>query len=231
MLFESNLDYASKEFNVATDEKGTIYISYRTCENVFCLRKNSTREKLESNRLKALLPKGSQLGKFKSNTDKCNSVKSWLTLSEFTAFVAFLASEGNQHALALMVAGFVTDFASVANSHFGRQLDDTEREYIRTLVFNRIATFKAWTTVIRDRHIALFGDKPTGAYYRDCVVHVNEELFGVPHFKCDRGNMTELQQKTIHRFEDMLVAAANKFPSLDPKSVIEKALEVYHLIY
>lgn len=223
MLFETTYKYAGFEINAAQDDAKQYWVSYRTLENLFNWRKNSTREKLVTKSFKAIHGKDSQLGILSDNTNKSNSKKSWIAIGDFMTVVTWQVTEKNDTAIALVVAGFLVDFISTTHEHFGVVMDADQKEYLRELVFNRLANFKAWTDIIRDRHLLLFGVKPEPKYYRDCIKYVNQQLFGVSHFKNDRGNMTQLQQETITKFEELLIAMAKKHETVCPKRLIMKA--------
>lgn len=230
MLFETTYNYAGFSINAATDDEGNYWINQKTIGEILEKPRFRSGRFMDKKATKAILGNEFGLVIISDNSNLNRAKQTWLSVPSFLA-VMTVESRNNDRANALLVAGFTTDFLTTLNSHFGQVLDEEEKEYVRQLVFSRIANFKAWTDVIRDRHLALVGVKPTSDYYRICVRHVNEQLFGVSHFKNDRNNMTQLQQETITRFEELLVNMSVKHKTASPKQLIIKALEVYHLIY
>jgi len=232
MLFETTFNYAGFEINAATDDSGHYWISNRTTENVFGFCKDSIQEVVKSESFKSFTGKDFALGKIRDNTDKSNIKKSWLSLSSFLSVCYWQAQKDNKNAINMVFASSTdVDFSSTVKEHLGNALDYNNKEYIRGLVFNHIANFKAWTDVIRVRCIELYGVEKEHKYYKACVAHVNKNLFGVSHFKRDRSDITALQQTTIIEFEKLLLAMSKKHPRDCPKRLIVKALEIYNLIY
>ena len=230
MLYETTYNYAGFSINAAQDDEGNYWISQRTIGNILEKPRFQSAHFLAKKSTKAILGNDFSLHKISDNSNKNKANQTWISIPNFLGIMT-VESRKSEKAMAIILAGFTTDFYSALKSHFGEVMDEEQKEYLRELVFNRLANFKAWTDVIRDRYLSLTGEKPKSDYYKTCVKHVNMELFGVTHFKNDRNNMTEMQQTTITKFEELLVAMSKKHPTASPKRLITKSLEVYNLIY
>lgn len=91
----------------------------------------------------------------------------------------------------------------------------------------RIVALRTWTDIVRDRSVALIGTPPQPEMYRELIVSVNRALFGQPHFKCDRDNMTPDQQRVITSFETMLSVFADRFPDDHPSELVDRAIRAW----
>ncbi len=230
MLYATTYHYAGFEIEAATDDKGNYYVSYRVIENTLGWRADSTREKIASKQFKkdskAFLKGDSQLGTIKANTNKSNSKKNWIKVGDFFKIMFWEMSKGNELAKELVFAGFTTDFMTTMQAHFGKVLTEEEKEYMRELIAQRIAAFRNWTDIIRDRYIQFYGRKPEGWEYGVLVKRANLAIFGVPDFGYDRTvNMTKEQQETIKEFELFLLRKAKNNPNWSPEHVLNTALD------
>jgi hypothetical protein len=224
-LIESTFKYAGLDIDCATNSKGEIFVSTRTIENTLQYRKNSLREIEASKSFKAFTGESFHVGKFTNKTASISPNQTFYPLASFFKFVYFEVQNKNETALNLVVAGFVTDFEREAREALGIELDNSEYEAKRKLVFERLEAFKGWTNIIHDRHVEKYGKKPEGWYYGKLVKQANLSIFGVADFGSDRTkNMSEGEQRTIRDFESFLKRKANRFPHLDPQQLLDRAL-------
>jgi hypothetical protein len=91
----------------------------------------------------------------------------------------------------------------------------------------RIEARIVYTDVLMKRHIELYGTKPVAEDYKRWTVMVNKFLYGRPHFKCDRDNMTIEEQRIIIDFERTANRFAVKYPKITPLELIGKTLDTF----
>lgn len=231
MLFESIFNYTGFSINAATDDDGKLWVNQKTIAEILEKDRFSFADFSKGKKVKALLPEGFRLQKISDNTNLQNSKQTWVDVPSFLFIINFY-QEKSKRAKAIVFAGFTVDFLASLKHHFGEAFDEEEKEYVRKLIFDRLAAFKSWTDFIRDRHLELYKIKPSRDYYKECVKTVNRELFGVTHFYNNRTeNMSQLQQETIKEFEQLLVKMGKKYPIYDPKAVIRETLKVWHMIH
>lgn len=228
MLYETSYRYGTLEIDCAINHENQRYISFPTIEAILNYRANSTRKKLASKSFKAFLPEDYRLGKISCHSVNKNTQNSWIPIDAFYKLIYWEVKRGNDEAINLVVTGFITDFQSSFEAALGNQLDEEQRQYLRTLVDERLKGFKAWTDIIRERYVTFYGIKPEGWVYGKLVKKANLALFGVPDFGSDRTkNMTDDQQKTVKLFEEMLQRTAGKYPSMEPEAVLDKVIDMF----
>jgi len=225
MFYAFDFKYAGFTIEAAQDQDGKIWIATPTIETTLNYRSNSTRQIVKSKSFKAFAGKNFALVKKRSKSTKKNTTNLYYSEESFLKLVYFELNRARPEAIQLVTSGFITDFHSSVQNAIGNQLDEEQREYLRELVFLRIQCFKAWTDVIKERHIVFYGVKPEGWYYGKLIKRANLALFGVPDFGNDRTeNMTQSQQETIKDFESFLVRKARNNSELEPEALLDLAL-------
>jgi hypothetical protein len=247
MIYAFDFKYAGLVIEAAVGDDKTEWISTPTIENILDYEPDSTRKLLGSEAFKRFMGEGFQLGNFsrKDKSTKHNNLNRYYAKSLFLSVIYYIADyesyclgQGKKltpDVLArhrkiknLVFAGFVADFEGAFQAALGNELDEEQREYLRQLVHDRIQAFRAWTDIIRDRHIKFFGRKPEGWYYGKLIKKANVALFGVSDFGNDRTeNMTKEQQQTIKDFESFLSRKARNNAELEPECLLELALEQF----
>jgi hypothetical protein len=248
MLYAFDFKYAGLTIDAAIDDAGNEWIATPTFKRVFDFpNQMSTSRLIGSESFKTFVGEGFDVNNFsvKDKSTKHNNLnryyaKSFLYqlvyyISDYEAYCLGQGKKLTPEMLVrhrkvknLVLSGFLVDFEGAMKNAQGIQLDESQREYLRELVFNRIQAFRKWTDIIRDRHIKFYGVKPEGWYYGKLVKKANLALFGVPEFGNDRTeNMTIEQQETIKEFECYLARKARNNPDLEPEAVLNMALNQF----
>jgi len=231
MFYVFDYHYSGISIKAAKDEQNNICIATPTIEDALGYDRNNARKKIASKAFKvftgmALTP-GKKSLKSNLNEDKANTY-TYYPLETFFKLIYWEVNNGNQKAIDLVMAGFVTDFHGSLQNALGNTISEDERERIRTFIRQRIAALRVWTDIIRDRYVAFYGRKPERYEYAAMIKKANMAIFGVPHFNSDRTkNMSEEQQATIKMFEEFLARKAKNKPEWSPESILDIALEQF----
>jgi hypothetical protein len=148
-------------------------------------------------------------------------------LEDFGQIIRALDKKGNPIAIAFIDAILVESLERRFDNSFGKKVSEEERNARLELRIKRILARHKWTDTLMERHVKLFGTKPSPEQYREWTVEVNKALFNKPHFKCDRDNMEIDEQLLIEQFEFMAVRNAQKFPDISCNELVRKALETF----
>jgi hypothetical protein len=178
-----------------------------------------------SRNFKTLLGNGYQFDKAKSilHPKAVNTIK----LPDFMRLLTELVSVGNIPAKALLLALAEESIERRFNHAFDVKCTEEEYNEKLKLRIKRLMARHDYTDVLMNRHVDLFGTKPEPCHYRDWTVMVNQHLFGVKHFKCDRDNMTPEQQELISDFERTAKRFASKNAKLTPNELVIKTLDTF----
>ena len=150
-----------------------------------------------------------------------------IDIASFTILVRALDKAGYKTATALIDAFFEEGIERRFDRAFNRVVEEAEYNARLALRMKRLMARRAWTDVLQDRHIQLYGVKPTPKQFRDWTVKANEVLFGRPHFKCNRDNMELEEQRIIESFEFMAVRRAKQHPQVSPDKLLDLALDTF----
>jgi len=246
MLYAFDFEYAGLTIDAAQDEDGNIWISTPTLQQVFDFPNDqSTRQLIRSKSFKTFTGEDFALDNFskKDKSTKHNTTNRYYAKSLLYRMVYYISDyesyclgQGkkltpemlNRHRKVknLVLSGFLVDFEGSVQNALGNQLSEEEREYLRSLVHDRIQAFRKWTDIIRDRYLYFYGEKPEGWYYGKLVKKANLALFGVPDFGCDRtANMTVDQQETVKDFERFLARKAKNNSEIEPEALLNLAIK------
>jgi hypothetical protein len=150
-----------------------------------------------------------------------------IKLPDFMKLLTELVSVGNIFAKTLLLSLAEESIKRRFNHAF--EVKCTEDEYNEKLKLRikRLMARHDYTDVPLKRHVDLYGIKPESHHYRDWTVMVNEYLFGVKHFNCNRDNMTPEQQELISDFERTAKRFASKNANFKPLELITKSLDTF----
>ncbi|MGL4884561.1 MAG: hypothetical protein ACRC8K_26415, partial [Waterburya sp.] len=128
---------------MATDDSGTDYVTNNSIEIVLKITADSSRKILASESFKAFAGNGFNVGKRSGKSTKYRATGVLYPKSTFLSLVYFLArkkdnSPSSNAALDLLTSGFVADFEGAVSHAKGDTLSEEQREYLRTLVSERI---------------------------------------------------------------------------------------------
>jgi hypothetical protein len=133
----------------------------------------------------------------------------------------------NKEAITLLAVLAEESIERRFNHAFGIKCTEEEYNEKLKLRIKRLMARKDYTDVLMNRHVDLYGVKPEPSDYRDWTVMVNQHLFGVKHFKCDRDNMTTEQQELISDLERTAKRFASKDANFKPLELIAKSLDTF----
>lgn len=209
---------------------GTYALSGRSITDAIQMRSGSLSETLGVKSLKQL--PGMDL----SLTDKSGSIKAEtgesfipVSVDDAVRYWRAMDRKGNELAGALVEACLAEALERRLDIAFGQIRSHDEHEQRAQLRRTRIIARRQWTDIIKE-HQEVLGYYRTvrgQTEFRDLTVIVNEALFGQPHFKCDRDNMTFKQQRDIENFEFFLGRQSDKFPSRTPRELINETLAIW----
>lgn len=167
----------------------------------------------------------------KSGSIKAETGESFIpvSLDDAVTYWGIMATKGNIQAVALLTACAAEALERRADAVFGKLRNDDEREQRAQLRRTRLFARRQWTDIIKDHQEALgyYRTVRGQTEFRNLTVIVNEALFGQPHFKCDRDNMTFKQQRDIENFEFFLGRQSDKFPDKTPRELINETLAIW----
>jgi hypothetical protein len=185
----------------------------------------STHQNHAARNLKALLGNGFEHTKIK--TELSNNVSSVITIQQFKKLLIELTKRGNSIASSFVEAIVEEGIERRFDIAFGNKVEEAERNERLALRMARLLARHQWTDTLMERHLQLFGVKPTPNQYKDWTVRVNRALFEKDHFCCNRDNMNDYEQRTIELFESMCVRQASKYPTENPDYILDKTLAIF----
>ncbi len=150
-----------------------------------------------------------------------------VSIPVFRLLVRELDKQGNRVASALVDAFFEESVERRFDTAFGKKVAEAEYNERLALRMKRLMSRHAWTDVLRDRHIEVFGIKPQPEQYKEWTVRVNQILFGRKHFNCDRDTMEMEEQRLIECFEYTAVRKAKQNPKANPDQLLELVLTTF----
>lgn len=153
--------------------------------------------------LKAL--PGADKGLLQVRTDEGGSFIP-VTIEDAINFWVGMVAKGNSKARALVVALAAETLERRADRALGIQRKEEEYDASLLLRLKRLEARFRWTEVIKEYQQAqgIYLTPQGERQFRGLTVQVNQRLFGVAHFRCDRDNMTPEQQTKIQVFEHSL---------------------------
>lgn len=175
--------------------------------------------------VRTLLGKGFQFDKTKSelNPKPVNTIK----ISDFMIILVELTGKGNPIAKELLLALAEESIERRFNHAFDVKCSEDEYNERLKIRIERIEARIVYTDVLMKRHLELYGSKPVAEDYKKWTVMVNKFLYGRPHFRCDRDNMTIEEQRIIIDFERTAQRFATKYPTITPLELIGKTLDTF----
>lgn len=224
-----SIQYGAFTLDVACDADGNAFLTTRAIEKLLNWRANQLRKKIESKSLKSFTDKDLSLVKIKGKVEGVKSKAVNLYPVDLAVLLITWDAVFNQNAkaIAILSSSFATDIKSTILKGFGHEIATDSLRLQEQFRWLRVFQLREWTNIIRDRHLELFGCKPSNEYYRDCIVMVNLALFGCYGFEGDRDNMDGNQQRLINEFESFLARKASKYPDYDPKELITQCLPMF----
>ena len=113
---------------------------------------------------------------------------------------------------------------------FGIKFDSEERQQWLTLRFQSKVTRRSYTDILKEKLIQQYGEDTykllcKQGYFKDVTMKVNQHLFGQPHFKCNRDNMTTEQLVDIEHFERQLERRARRYPEHTAEQLLQWMLD------
>lgn len=189
---------------------------------------NSIIRSMKVGALEALPNAGSE--RYRISAGKEGSPFTPVALEDAITYWGIRGQSGNARAIAILTACAIEAIERRADNAFGVERSESERNQLLALRVDRISARFAWTDIIKQdqEHRGIYltdlGDREFASITR----LVNRRLFGVPHFECNRDNMTQEQQLDITAFERML---KRKFrPGCDIQSLIYDCLDFYESV-
>jgi hypothetical protein len=150
-----------------------------------------------------------------------------ISISVFRLLVRELDKQGNQIATALVDAFFEESIERRFDTAFEKKVSETEYNQRLVLRMSRLMARHAWTDILRDRHIQIFGAKPSPNQFKQWTIKANQVLFHRDHFNGNRDNMELEEQRIIESFEFMAVRRANQNPNATPNQLLTMALDTF----
>ena len=199
----TTVDVGEIQINAYMLPDGTYRLAGRNVTDAVEKHDSSLRETMGVRSLKALPHADLSLSEVRANTGETFVP---VAIEDAVAYWAIMASKGNVKALAIVVALATESLERRADRAFGIQRTEQERDERMKLRVKRITAFRAWTDCIKEWQElrGIYGTPKGKKQYADLVRMVNLQLFGQPHFNCDRDTMTIKQQLQIESFEMML---------------------------
>lgn len=166
---------------------------------------------------------------FKSeNTNQ--QIKS-LTLDAASTLFVYYATKGNKKAEALSFACVAEALERRADTAFGIQRTEQERDEKLEQRMQSKCIRRKYTDVFKERLIEQIGEERykevAPSFFKNTTIQVNQHLFGQPHFNCDRDNMTETQLHDIQDFEGLIARRAARFPEYTCEELLAWALDIF----
>lgn len=162
--------------------------------------------------------------KAKDISDRSNTFTA-IPFDTFLTVVKWLATNKDDTAIALLVAGFADSFTSLVLEQCGIQVTVAERQTVVSFYLTKYHEYQDW---IRDTHFAMYGRKPDRVYYRQVAIAINRALFQRWMFNSDRlSNATTEELREIECFERFAMRQTPKHPGVDPLEVTKAVLRDY----
>lgn len=183
-----------------------LYVTQPTIERLLGYAPDTGRKKLAAKSLKAFAGKDLKPGKLVKAYDtrgQENNVKAipfgvFLTLVHWEAFEG--KGEPQANARALIMAGFADSFSSLVLEQCGVKLSHDERQQTITQYLEGYHAFQDW---VRDTHAKVYGCNPTGDYYKDLAITINQFLFNRNHFY--RNRLINAKTTELRRLENFQI--------------------------
>ncbi len=205
---------------------GTYKLAGRNVTDAIGMRMGSLTEKMGVKTLKALPHMDKSLTGIKAETGESFIP---IALEDAATYWGIMARDGNEKALAILVASTTESIERRADAVFNVQRQEEERQQLFELRRKRVEARHAWTRIIKQK-------QEEGGYYRTergneefsrLTTDVNMALFGVRDFGGDRDQMSMQQQMTIEAFEIFLARQHARHRSMTPTALISKALREF----
>lgn len=229
LAYFDNIQYGVfKDLDVLVDvDTHELWVTQPVMERMLGWRVDSAREKLTSKSLKSFAGKGLTLGKTVKSKDlkgRPNTVKA-IPFDTFLTVVKWLATNKDDTAITLLVAGFADSFTSLVLEQCGVKVTTAERQKVVSFYLTKYHEYQDW---IRDTHEALYGYKPDSDYYKAVAIAINRGLFSRWSFNSDRlSNATTEELREIECFERFAMRQVHKYPNTDPCLVTNLILDLY----
>ena len=229
LRYFDEIQYGSfSDLEVLVDPKTReLWVTRPVMERMLGWRADSAREKLASKSLKSFAGKSLTVGKkvkAKDVSDRPNTFTA-VPFDTFLTVVKWLATNKDDAAIALLVAGFADSFTSLVLEQCGIKVTVAERQAVVSFYLTKYHEYQDW---IRDTHEALYGRKPDRRYYQQVAIAINQGLFERWSFNSDRlNNATTEELREIECFERFAMRQTPKYPGVDPLEVTKTVLQDY----
>ena len=140
-----------------------------------------------------------------------------------------MAMTGNKKAAALLKALAIESIERRLDRVFNKEVSEKERDLKLAERFKRLEARKEWTDTVKEIQECrgYYNTRKGTEEFKELTVLVNLKLFGTPHFKCNRDNMTPSQQKRITQFENGLsMFAENRKTKYSAEQIVKHYLEL-----
>jgi hypothetical protein len=219
-------DFRDLEVLVDPDTR-ELWVTQPVMERMLGWQPESARKKLASKSLKSFaggrLPPGKSV-KAKDISGRPNTFKA-VPFDTFLTVVKWLATNKDDTAITLLVAGFADSFTSLVLEQCGVKVTTAERQKVVSFYLTKYHEYQDW---IRDTHEALYGYKPDSDYYKAVAIAINRGLFSRWSFNSDRlSNATTEELREIECFERFAMRQTSKYPGVDPLKVTKAVLQDY----
>ena len=204
-----------------------LWVTQPVLERMLQWRANSAREKLRSKSLKSFSGGGLTLGKSVKAKDISGKPNTFTAIpfDTFLEVVRWQATQKDDTAIALLVAGFADSFSSLVLEQCGVKVSVAERQAVVSFYLTKYHEYQDW---IRDTHLAMYGKKPDRLYYQSVAMAINQALFSRYSFDSDRlKNATTDELREIECFERFAMRRVSKYPDTDPLEVTQAILKDY----
>ena len=230
--FFDNLSYGAFSNLEALVDPATreLWVAQAAIERMLDLGEDNARKKLASKSFKAFAGKALNLGKIvtakRINGRPCK-VRA-IPFDTFLKLVFWQSKQDNPAADALLIAGFTDSFTSLILEQCGVKVTHAERQ---DTVFSYLTGYHGLFDWVRDEYQRVNGRKPGSGYYQGINVAINQTLFGVDHFECDRlsnaGTAQLRKIESFHMFAHERILKGKWADKTDPADRINAALDVW----
>jgi len=170
-----------------------LWVSQPAMERMLGWRADSARQKLSSKSLKAFAGKDFTVGKkvkAKDISGRSNTFNA-VPFDTFLSVVKWLATNKDDAAIALLVAGFADSFTSLVLEQCGVKVTTADRQKAISFYLTKYHEYQDW---VRDTHQSLYGCKPSAQYYQAVAIAINQALFSRWSFNSNRIASAETEQ-------------------------------------
>ena len=175
--------------------------------------------------LEALPGAGSE--RYKVSAGKDGSPFHPVAVEDAVTYWGIRAQQGNALAVGLLTACAIEAIERRADKALGVKRSEEERNLLLESRTKRIAARFAWTDIIKQdqERRGVYSSKAGNYEFAEFTRMVNQRLFGVSHFKCNRDLMNQDQQMDIIAFERLLKSRYRQGQNLE--SQIMECLDFY----